>query len=146
MNSVWVYGTDRRARTIEKAAGFTSPFRVRLLQDGVPKDLTGCTVKFNLIDSQYWLGQQFNPPISGEFHDTSSLKVSNGTCAADADTSNFPVASGWICASTASTWFDTPGTWLFQFKVTDSSGYIEHYPEIITDYQLVLGPSLELIT
>jgi hypothetical protein len=145
MNQVHVYGTDKRAKIVERSAGFTAPWRVRLLKDGVAVNLTGCTVKFFLTDSQYWLGQQFNPPLSGEFHDVSNLKVDNGTCAADADTSNFPVASGWICASTVSTWFDTPGNFHFQFKVTDGSGYIDYYPDLITDYMLILGPTLDAL-
>lgn len=89
-------------------------------------DLTGCTVTFYLIDTQFWLGQKFSPPYPGEtvVLDTDALKVDGASVTITGAT------SGAVSYSPAAEDFDTPGTYFRQYKVVDGSSKVTLTPRI----------------
>ncbi len=113
---------------INRAAGSTVPLRVQLKNNGLGIDLTGSTVLFRMMDTQYWMGSNYQPPQSGLYHDVSHMKVVDAVCTADADTSTYPIASGWIVWSPTAANVDTPGEWLVQWRVVYPDNTVELFP------------------
>lgn len=112
-----------RSNTIRVATGHTKPITLPVLRDdhGAVIDLTGATVTLYMMDSRFWLGEDFDIPhtiaytssIAG--HDA-TIKINGGTVAV---TGSHP---DWVLTYTPdSDDFDTPGTYVWQCRIVDDS-------------------------
>lgn len=115
---------------IERAQGSTTPIRFRIEAGDAGQVLTGATVTMYLIDTQYWQGEDFDPPYAAHglsFLPPTTIKVKGATCVPDADQVNNPGVCSWTPGASD---LDTPGDWWMQPKVAYSDGTVDAPPPI----------------
>lgn len=122
---------------VYRGRGSTRPITFTVEEADEPKNLTGATVTMYMIDTDYWVGEDFDNPNSyysrTEVPSRSNLKVSGASCVLDAD----PTTGVFSWTPTAAQ-MDTPSIYWLQPKIVFSDGSIE-YPEPV---KLRIYPSL----
>ena len=134
-----------KAYDILVSRGDTVPIVFTLKLNGVVINLTGATVKFYLMDSQNWRGQHYNAPLS-EFNDGTATTTAGigGLKVSAASVALTDAVNGGVTITPLAAWFDTPGDYIYQFKVTYGDGTIESVPNLEDEPlpRIRVGPGL----
>lgn len=134
---------------LEVSRGDTLPITFTIKNNNVAIDVTGATITFYLIHADNYRGKDFDAPLSQWNGGSSGTGVGIGGLKVDAASVTLTTAaSGIVTVNPTSTWFDTPGDYIYQFKVVYGDGTIEHVPPLIEEPlpRLRVGPGLSSLT
>lgn len=132
---------------LEVSRGDTLPIVFTLRNNGAAVNLTGSTITFYMIEARNWRGQDFDAPLSAWNGGTSNASGIGGLKVNAAAVTLTTAASGIVTVTPTSAWFDTPGDYLYQFKVVYGDGTIEHVPTLLGEPlpRLRVGPGLSAL-